>query len=99
MKTSQTATSFVSVVVSFLASQHHNLHMLILMFIGGSTHMMETMFLLRRVMIVMTLLTVVWSIYRLYKHRCKEKWVIGMTGISAVVSILFVVKTFVEIGW
>lgn len=101
-KRSQAAASLLSVILSFLASSHHWLHMGILFLLGGSTNMMANMtqvLWIRRFMIVMTLVTVLFTVYRLYKHRCKERWVIGSTVISATLSFGFVYYTLNQFGW
>lgn len=101
-KKGQTATNVFSIVFSFLASSHHWLHMVILLLLGGSTNMMttmSTMIWIRRFMIVATLITAFISIYRLYKHRCKEVWLLSLTVISTVISLGFILYTLIYFGW
>ncbi len=101
-KKGQTITNVSSFVLAFLASSHHWLHMGILALLGGSTNMMATMsavFWIRRTMIILTLVTVFVSIYRLYKHKCKEPWTIAFSLISAVVALGFIVYTLNQFGW
>lgn len=101
-KTSVATTSVISVILSFFASSHHWLHMSVLLLLGGSTEVMAAMqgFLwLRRFMIIMTVATVFFSIYRLIRHRCKEKWVVGLTSFSALLSVGFVLYTLLDFGW
>jgi hypothetical protein len=99
---SQTTTGLLSLILSFLASSHHWLHTGILLLLGGSTNMMTTMsavLWLRRLMIVMTILTVLISVYRLYRHRCKDTWIIALTSFSIVISVGFVTYTLYHFGW
>jgi hypothetical protein len=101
-KSSQAATSILSLLFSFLASSHHWLHMGILMLLGSSTNVMATMsgvIWIRRFMIVMTFATILYSLYRLAKHRCKETWVIILTVISVLLSSYFVIVTLFNFGW
>jgi hypothetical protein len=90
-KKGQAATSISSFILSFLASSHHWLHMGILLLLGGSTNMMATLSAvvwIRRFMIVATLVTAFISIYRLYKHSCKERWIVSLTVLSTVLSLI-----------
>jgi hypothetical protein len=99
---SQTTTGLLSLILSFLASSHHWLHTGILLLIGGSTNMMTAMsavLWLRRFMIAMTILTVLISVYRLYRHRCKDTWIIALTTLSVVISVGFVSYTLYHFGW
>jgi hypothetical protein len=101
-KKGQAATGIISFVFSFLASSHHWLHMGILLLLGGSTNMMATMsaaLWIRRFMIIATLVTAFISVYRLYKHRCKESWVISLTILSTLLSLGFIFYTLSHFGW
>ena len=101
-KLGQASTSFFSILFSFIASSHHFLHMGILLLLGGSTNMMATMsgvIWIRRVMILMTFVTALFSVYRLIKHRCKEIWMISLTVLSVLLSLYFVIYTLVDFGW
>lgn len=101
-KKSQTATSLLSFIFSFLASSHHWLHMGILLLFGGSTNMMATMsaaLWIRRIMIIATIITMIVSMYRLFKHKYKVRWVIIMTILSAAISLGFIMYTLVKFGW
>jgi hypothetical protein len=74
----------------------------ILLLLGGSTNMMATMSAavwIRRFMILGTLVTAFISIYRLYKHRCKEPWVVSLTAFSIVLSLGFIFYTWAQFGW
>jgi hypothetical protein len=99
---SQTTTSLLSLIFSFLASSHHWLHMGILLLLGGSTNTMAALsavLWLRRFMIAMTILTVLISVYRLYRHRCKDTWIIALTSLSVVISVGFIIYTLYYYGW
>ncbi|MBP1934913.1 hypothetical protein [Ammoniphilus resinae] len=101
-KLGQASASIFSILFSFIASSHHWLHMGILMLLGGSTNMMATMsgvIWIRRFMIVMTLVTALFSVYRLIKHRCKEIWMISLTALSVLLSLFFVIYTLIDFGW
>jgi hypothetical protein len=101
-KKSQATTSLLSLVMSFLATSHHWLHMGILFILGGSTNIMattSTVVWVRRFMIVATLITAIVSIYRLFKHRCKVLWVISLTTMSILLSLGFIIYTLSQSGW
>jgi hypothetical protein len=101
-KKRQVMTNVFSFVLSFLASSHHWLHMGILLLLGGSTNMMATtsaVLWIRRFMILATLATAFISIYRLYKHRCKEPWIVSLTALSTVLSLGFIFYTWRQFGW
>ena len=62
--------SFGSVIVAFLASQHHALHMLIMLGLGGtSTGFMTAYPLIRRAMLLIALALAGVTAYRLVRHR------------------------------
>jgi hypothetical protein len=101
-KFGKASTSVFSILFSFIASSHHWLHMGILLLLGGSTNMMAAMsgvIWIRRFMILMTFVTALFSIYRLFKHRCKEIWMISLTVLSVLLSMYFVLSTLVDFGW
>lgn len=105
-KNKQAATSVGSLILSFLASSHHWIHMAILMLMSGSMGSMSMMagtmpavVWFRRFMIIATIFTVAYSIYRLVKHNCKDKRIIGFTVVSALISIGFVLYTLITFGW
>ncbi len=96
------ATSFSSIIFSIIASSHHWLHMGILLILGSSTNMMATMtgvIWLRRVMILATIITTIYSVYRLIKHRHMPIWFKAITIVSSLVSIGFIVYTINNYGW
>jgi len=102
-KNRQTATSVSSLVLSFLASSHHWIHMVIIMLLGGSMSIMAgtmpAIVWFRRVMVLATFLTVAFSVYRLFRHKCKDTKVIAVTVVSAVISIGVAIYTLVSFGW
>jgi hypothetical protein len=95
----QTAASLFSVILSFLASSHHWLHMALLTLFGGSMASMSQFLWIRRFMIVMVLVTVLFTVYRLVSHRCRNVWMLAMQIASVLVSVGFVVYTLVTFGW
>lgn len=101
-KKSQAALGVCSFIFSFLASSHHWLHMGIMLLLGGSTEMLSAMsavLWVRRVMVLATLATAFFSIFRLYKHRCKEPWVVAITVLSTALSLGFIFYTLNRFGW
>jgi hypothetical protein len=101
-KKGQATTNVLTFIFSFIATSHHWLHMGILLLLGGSTNMMATMsaaLWIRRFMIIATLITMLLSIYRLLKHKCKVPWLISMTILSAAISLSFIIYTLVKYGW
>lgn len=98
----QLVTSIGSIVLSFIASSHHWLHMAILFVLGSSTGMMASMssiIWVRRFMIIATLVTTVFSLYRLGKQKHMSPLMKWITIGSAVISLGFVVYTIFTFGW
>jgi hypothetical protein len=98
----QISTSILSFLLSFLAFSHHWLHMGILILLGVSTDLtvvMGTMFWVRRIMIIGTFITMLFSLYRLYKHRCKDKKIIFITAILVIPSLYFIINSLIKFGW
>ncbi len=96
------AASVSSVVFSIIASSHHWLHMGILLILGGSTNMMAAftgVLWLRRVMVTATLITSVYSIYRLRAHKQMPVWMKIMNAASVVISMGFIFYTLMKFGW
>jgi hypothetical protein len=88
-------------IMTFLATQHW-LHGLIFMMLEGSmmSMSMDDMVGFQRVMIVLTLVTVLWSMYKLFKKDgFKNKGMMVMTSISSVVGVGYVFATLVKTGW
>ena len=67
---SERITSAGSVVVAFLASQHHSLHMLLMLGLGSTgTFPMEAYPTIRRIMLLAALTMAGITAYRLVRHR------------------------------
>lgn len=99
---STVAVSLSAVVFSVIASSHHWLHMGILLLLGGSTNMMAAMsgiLWLRRAMVAATLITSVYSIFRLNKHKHMPIWMKATNSLSILISFGFVKYTLVKFGW
>ncbi|MFC5471236.1 hypothetical protein ACFPPD_21335 [Cohnella suwonensis] len=99
---SAVATSISSIIFSFLASSHHWLHTGILIIMGSSTNMMATMsgvIWLRRTMILVTLITLAYSVYRLPRHKYMPIWMKWLTVLSLIVSFGLIVYTLINFGW
>ncbi|XEC95229.1 hypothetical protein AB6A23_01205 [Paenibacillus tarimensis] len=98
----ETLSAIAAFLFSFLASSHHWLHMGILMVMGGSGGMMATMSAVvwvRRLMIVMSIVTVAFSLYRLMKHRCRKPGRLALSVGSAIISVGIVLYTLFSFGW
>jgi hypothetical protein len=96
------ATSLSSIIFSIIASSHHWLHMLILLVLGSSTNMMVGMsdiLWLRRAMVIVTLITSIYSIYRLKKHKHMPTWMKVMNSLSVLISFGFIAYTLYKFGW
>lgn len=99
---SAVAASLSSMVFSFIASSHHWLHAGILLIMGSSTNMMATMsgvVWLRRIMILVTLITSLYSAYRLYRHKSMPIWMKVMTILSLIFSFGLIIYTLYDFGW
>jgi hypothetical protein len=99
---SNVATSVLSIIFSVIASSHHWLHMLILLILGSSTNMMVGMseiLWLRRAMVIATLITSIYSIYRLNKHKHMPTWMKVMNSSSVLISLGFLLYTLIKFGW
>jgi hypothetical protein len=100
--TAQTAVSGLSILLAWLASSHHYLHMgLLFLFGGGSGSMvfMSELVWVRRFMLVMTLAMVVMTIVRRARHRCNNRAVHLLTWVSVIASLGFVGYTLLTFGW
>jgi hypothetical protein len=96
------ATSVSSLIFSIIASSHHWLHLGILLLLGSSTNMMAAMtgiLWLRRGMVIATLITSAYSIYRLTKHKQMPVWMKGTTFLSILISFGFMIYTLIQYGW
>jgi hypothetical protein len=100
--TTAVATSISSIVFSFLASSHHWLHTGILLIMGSSTNMMATMsgiVWLRRLMILVTVITSLNSVYRLLRHKHMPIWMKWITVLSIIISFGLIGYTLFTFGW
>ncbi|MFY0543366.1 hypothetical protein [Brevibacillus sp. H7] len=103
IKTGKKVSTFLPIIITFLATQHW-LHGLLFIMLGGTASELmsmstDAMLPFQRVMIVLTLVTVLWSVYQLFKDGFKHKGMIVMTSISSLVGIGYVIVTFVKTGW
>ncbi|KQL43975.1 hypothetical protein AN963_21240 [Brevibacillus choshinensis] len=96
-------STFLPIMITFLATQHW-LHGLVFIMLGGTASELmsmgpEAMLPFQRVMIVLTLATVLWSVYQLIKDGFRQKVSIVMTSISSIIGIGYVIVTLVKSGW
>jgi hypothetical protein len=99
---SAVVTSLSSVIFSIIASSHHWLHVGILLLLGSSTNMMVAMsgvLWLRRAMVMATVITSVYSIYRLKKHKHIPIWMKVINTLSVLISLGFILYTLIKFGW
>ncbi|WP_134686974.1 hypothetical protein [Brevibacillus migulae] len=99
---SQVTTSITSVLLAFLASSHHWLHMGLLFLLGSQTSVMATMssmIWVRRLMIIATAITIGVSLYRMLRHKRCSKIMKVVTILSAILSAGFIVYTLAAFGW
>ncbi len=91
--------SIGAVVLAFLASQHHALHMLLLAagLGGASTSLMTAVPLVRRAMLVMTLAMVAVMGYQIRDAR-RPKSVRVMNAVSIIVSLGLVAWSVMQFG-
>ena len=91
--------SIGALVLAFLASQHHALHMLVLAagLSGASASSMTTVPLVRRVMVVMSLVMVAVMAYQMRDAR-RPKSVRVMNGISILGTLGLVAWSIVQFG-
>jgi cation transport ATPase len=104
MKTGTKVSAFLPMIMTFLATQHWLHGLILFILLGGSASQMMSesmghMIGLQRIMIVLTLITVLWSVYKLFKDGFKNKGMIVMTSISTVISVGYVIVTLVKTGW
>jgi hypothetical protein len=99
---STVAASVSSIIFSVIASSHHWLHMLILLVLGSSTNVMVGMseiLWLRRAMMITAVITSIYSIYRLKKHKHMPTWIKAMNALSVLISLGFIIYTLIKFGW
>jgi hypothetical protein len=88
MKTGEKLKVFLPVVMTLLA--------VIFLALGGSEN---TMIVPRRVMLVLTLGTVLWSLYQVGKDGWNNKKVMVMTSVTSMISVTVVIFMVVKTGW
>jgi hypothetical protein len=88
-----------SVIVAALASQHHLIHMLILLITFGSAGMsiMSAFPLLRRGMMLMSLVMMGVTIFQMWRHRRNRTMAI-FGGISVVLTSGLLLGSIVQLG-
>jgi hypothetical protein len=93
-------TSAGAVVLAFLASQHHNLHMLLFAIgIGGAgTSFITTFPLIRRAMLLMSLLMVIVILYQVRDSKRTLPMRI-MGGVSVMVTLSLVAWSILQFGF
>lgn len=95
----ESLTGAGSVLVAFLATQHHNLHMLLMTLGMGSAGMglMTNFPLIRRLMLVISLIMAVLTLYRLWRQpRPARMRLLG--GLSAAFSLVLVLWSVYQFG-
>ncbi len=101
--TGKKVSAFLPIIFTFLATQHWLQGLLFIMLGGTASELMrmstDYMLPFQRVMIVLTLVAVLWSIYQLVKDGFKHKAMIVMTCISSLVGIGYVIVALVKTGW
>lgn len=99
---SQVAPSIFSVLLSIIASSHHWIHMGILLILGSSTNVMVGMsevLWIRRFMIVATLITALYTLIKLVKHKKAPVSMKLLNLFSIIISLGFIFYTLVTFGW
>lgn len=99
MKAQTGLTAGGSVVLAFLASQHHTLHMLLFTAgVGGAGMGFMTAFpLIRRAMLLLSLLMTGWTVYQLWRRRPHGAMrVLG--GLSPAASLALVAWSMLQYG-
>lgn len=103
-KAGQKISAFLPIMITFLATQHWLHGLLLFIFLGGSaggvmSMSMEAMIGVQRIMMVLCLVSVLWSVYQLVKDGFKSKGMIIMTSLSTVMSVGYVIVTLIKTGW
>jgi hypothetical protein len=88
-----------SVIVAFLASQHHLIHMLILLVTFGSAGMsfMSVFPLLRRGMLLMSLVMVGVTLWQVWRWKRKRSMVI-LGGVSVALTLFLLLWSVAQFG-
>lgn len=103
-QTGKRLSVYLPIIMTFLATQHWFHGLILFVLLGGSATEMMSMSMdhmlgLQRMMIVLTLITVIWSVYKLVKDGFKSKGMIVMTSISSLISVGYVAVVLVKTGW
>jgi hypothetical protein len=90
--------------MTFLATQHWLHGFILFILLGGSASDMMNMSMghmvgFQQMMMVHTLGTVLWSVYKLIQDGFKNKSMIVMTSISSVISVGYVIVAWLKTGW
>lgn len=101
--TGEKVSSILPLIITFIATQHW-LHGLIFILLGGTANQLiamstDEMLPFQRGMIVITLVTILWSVYQLLKDGIKHKGMILMTSFSSLVGLTYVAVTLFKNGW
>jgi hypothetical protein len=88
-----------SVMVAFLASQHHLLHMLIFLVTFGTAGVsfMSAFPLLRRGMVLMSLVMVGVTLWQMWRWRCKRSMAV-FGGISVALTLSLIMWSIAQFG-
>lgn len=99
MQRRESVLSVGSILLAFLASQHHTLHMLLMALgAGGASMSFMAMFpMVRRAMLILALLMIGWTIRQLYRQQ-QPKAMRLMGSLSAVVSLALVAWSVYQFG-
>lgn len=92
-------TAVGSVIVAFLASQHHLIHMLILLVTFGTAGMsfMSAFPLLRRAMVLMSLLMMGVTLWQMWRWRRKRLMTV-FGGISVALTLGLIIWSVAQFG-
>jgi len=96
------AVSLSSIILSVFASSHHWLHMLLLLILGGSTGTLASatgMSWVRRAMILASVISTAFALYRLLKRKQIPLWMRGITYLSVIISVAFILYSLIQYGW
>lgn len=101
-QTGKRLSAFLLMIMTFLATQHWFHGRILSVLLGGSASQMmsmDHMQVFQRMMIVLTLITIMWSVYKFVKDGFKSKGLIVMTSISSLISVGYLVVILVKAGW
>ncbi len=101
-KLRQIVANIISILLAIITASHHWMHLLILMILGTSTSMMammSTFIWVRRLMILVTVITSLYSLYQLFTNKLHTNFLRVFTLISVVGTMLLVVYSFISFGF